>query len=254
MPEAFLDIWAQVQTVEGLPYIIAIAFVAGLVRGFSGFGTAMIYLPVAGQFLPPVWAIITLVMMDLLGPLPNVPRVWRDAHKRDLARLFAGVVVIMPLGIAVLLVVDPAVFRYIVSVFALILLVILISGFRYRGTVRAPALYGIGGVSGFLGGVAGMPGPPVILFYMASPHGPAVIRANTMLFLIGYDIILSVMFGFQGLLAAVPVVLGLSLTVPNLLGNYLGGKIFRPEHEKTYRMVAYAIIAASAISGLPFLS
>ena len=45
---------------------------AGLVRGFSGFGTAMIYLPVASQFLTPFEALITLMVMDFFGPLPLV--------------------------------------------------------------------------------------------------------------------------------------------------------------------------------------
>ncbi|MEP2530961.1 sulfite exporter TauE/SafE family protein [Shimia sp.] len=248
------EIWSGVWSIEGLPWIIGIAFIAGLVRGFAGFGTAMIYLPVAGQFLPPIWAILTLAVMDLIGPLPNLPQVWKDAHRRDLVRLIVGMLVLMPVGIAVLLVSDPGVFRYGVSILGLGLLALLISGFRYRGTLRAPMIFGIGGVSGFLGGVVGMPGPPVILFYMASPHGPAIIRANTMLFLLSYDVLVLVMFSIQGLISAVPVALGLALIIPNLIGNWLGGIIFRPEYEKTYRAVAYVIIAASAISGLPFLS
>ena len=245
------DILSEVLAIEGLPWIVAITFVAGMVRGFSGFGTAMIYLPVAGQFLPPVWAIITLGIMDLVGPLPLVPKVWKDAHRRDLGRLFLGALVMMPVGIAVLLMVNPDVFRYVVSCLALGLLAILLSGFRYRGTLKPAMLYGIGGTSGFLGGVAGMPGPPVILFYMASPHGPAVIRANTMLFLIGYDLLILCLFLIKGLLLLAPLVLGIILILPNLLGNMAGAAIFRPELEKTYRVVAYAVIAASAISGLP---
>ncbi len=248
------DLLSQVLALPGLPWIVAITFVAGLVRGFSGFGTAMIYLPVAGQFLPPVWAIVTLGIMDMVGPLPVVPRVWKDVHHRDLGRLFAGAAVMMPVGVAVLLIVDPSAFRYGVSLVAIGLLAVLLSGARYRGDLRAPMVYGIGGASGFLGGAVGMPGPPVILFYMASRHGAAVIRANTMLFLIGYDVMILGVFWVRGLLVAPPMMLGLLLIVPNLLGNMAGGAIFRPEYEKAYRFVAYAIIAISAVSGLPFLS
>mgnify|MGYP004045007789 CR=1 FL=1 len=44
------------------------------VRGFSGFGSALIFMPLAGQFLPPLWCIMTLVAMDIFGPVPNLPR------------------------------------------------------------------------------------------------------------------------------------------------------------------------------------
>lgn len=248
------DLWAGILATEGLPWIIAAAFVASMVRGFSGFGTAMVYLPVAGQFLPPVWALVTLTVMDLVGPLPVLPKVWKDVHKRDLGRMFLGVVVTLPIGVAVLLAIDPQIFRYAVSFVALALLVVLVGGFRYSGTVRGSAVVGIGGASGFLGGVAGLPGPPVILFYMASPHGPATIRANTMVFLLGFDVLLLGILGLEGSLTLTPIALGLVLIVPTMLGVLVGGAIFRPEYEKSYRAVAYVIIAVSAISGLPFWS
>ena len=99
-----------------------------------------------------------------------------------------------------------------------------------------------------------MPGPPVILFYMASPHGAAVIRANATLYLLGYDLLLLALLLGQGMIGGVPLLLGLLLTVPNMLGNMVGAAIFNPEHEKLYRSVAYAIVALAALSGLPIWS
>jgi len=68
-----MDIFAGVIAGEGFWLLVAAAAVAGLVRGFSGFGTAMVYLPVAGQILSPFEALTTLLIMDLVGPLPNIP-------------------------------------------------------------------------------------------------------------------------------------------------------------------------------------
>ncbi len=76
--------------IDGFWLLVAAAAVAGLVRGFSGFGTAMVYLPVAGQILTPFQALTTLMVMDLIGPLPNIPNAIRTGHKRDILRLSAG--------------------------------------------------------------------------------------------------------------------------------------------------------------------
>ncbi len=248
------DLLGGVASVAGLPWLIVAAFVAGTVRGFSGFGTALIYLPIAGAFLDPIWAILTLAVMDMFGPLPNAPAAWRNGHPRDVMRLWAGTLVALPIGLMVLSAVDPAVFRYGVSFLALGMLAALVLGLRYRGTVTRPMVYGIGGAAGFLGGAAGLPGPPVILFYMASPHGARVVRANTMIYLLGSDVLLMAVLAVQDRLSLVPVLLGVGLAVPNILGNVIGARIFDPERESLYRWVAYAIIAASAITGLPFLS
>ena len=137
------------------------------------------------------------------------------------------------------------------SIVAILLLIALLSGFRYRGNVSKPAVYGVGLSGGLLGGVSGIPGPPVILFYMASAHPPAVIRANNTLYLILSDVALFVALITQGLLNPAMLIVGLVLTVPYLLANLVGAAIFRPEAEKTYRYAAYAIIGISAIRGLP---
>ncbi|QQA44446.1 sulfite exporter TauE/SafE family protein [Pelagovum pacificum] len=236
------------------PYLLGLAaLVAGTVRGFSGFGTAMIYLPVAGRFLDPFEAITTLMLMDLVGPLPGIPAALKHAHRADLGRLLIGLLVGMPVGFAVLLVASPDLFRTLVSGITLILLVFLVSGVRYRGTLGAGGIFGTGVASGLLGGVAGLFGPPVILVYMARPLSPAVIRANVLIFLMLADVSLIALYAGTGEIVGGAVVTGVLLMIPNLVGNWIGGRLFDERRERLYRLVSYSIIAASAIAGLPFL-
>ena len=227
------------------------AFLAGLVRGFAGFGTALVFMPIAAQVISPVWAIVALVVMDLVGQLPAIPRALRDGHPRDLARLVTGTLIVLPLGFLVLFALPQEVFRYAVSILSLTMLAVLILGLRYRGEVGPKLVWATGGVAGFLGGTTGIPGPPVILLYMASPHPPKVIRANNTAFLYAYDWIALAMLAVAGAVAALPFVIGVLLILPNLLGNLLGGWIFRPDAERFYRAAGYAIIALAAITGLP---
>ncbi len=236
---------------EGLWLLAGAAFVAGLVRGFSGFGTAMVYLPVAGQVLSPFAALTTLIAMDLIGPLPNIPRALREGAKGDLAWLLGGSLIGLPLGVWALSQVAPEVFRYGVSLVTLALLVILIAGLRYRGALSRSLVGATGALSGLLAGSVGLPGPPVILFYMASPHPARVIRATIMVFLLASDVLMLAVLGLKGFLAAQAAVLGLVLALPYMAGNIAGAAIFRPGAERLYRGVAYAIIAASALAGLP---
>ena len=233
-------------------WISSAAFVAGLVRGFTGFGTAMIYLPVAGQILSPFGAITTLVIMDLASPLPNAPRAWRDGDPRDIARLGTGLILAMPIGIFALSLVAPEVFRYGVSSIAIVLLACLIGGIRYRGVLTRPLIFTTGAMSGFLAGAVGLAGPPVILLYMASEKAAKTIRANTLLFLVMTDIVLLPMLAVFGRLEGSAVLLGLAMIVPGVFGNVTGAALFRPGLERLYRTIAYAVIALSALSGLPF--
>ncbi len=239
------------QAPQGLPLIILAAFLGGLVRGFSGFGTALVFLPVAASSLGPFAALIALTCMDILGPLPNLRRAWGTVNRGDLVRLLAGCALALPFGLWLLTLVAPEVFRYAVSLVTLLMLAVLMSGLRYQGEVRRAMVTGIGAAAGFLGGVAGIPGPPVILFYMSRPLPVEVIRATITLFLLGFDLLILGYLGAMGRLSPGLVGFGLLLAIPNLAGNWLGGWLFRPAFERLYRAAAYVVIAGAALSGLP---
>ena len=244
------DWLSGVLATPGLGLIAAAALAAGMVRGFSGFGTAMVFLPLAGQVVPPVTAVAILVVMDAFGPLPNLPRAWRDGQPADVGRLLAGTVVTLPLGLMALGIMAPEAFRAVVGTVALAMVAALICGLRYRGRLVPPMVYGIGSAAGFLGGVAGVPGPPVILFYMASPLPAAAVRGNTMLYLFAFDLLILSALGLRGDLTLHAVGVGLAMAGPVVLGNVLGAAMCRPGKEGLYRGLAYAIIVGSAISGL----
>ncbi|WP_323769895.1 sulfite exporter TauE/SafE family protein [Antarctobacter sp.] len=235
----------------GLGWLIAAGFLGGLVRGFSGFGTAMVFLPVAAPILGPFGAILALTVMDIFGPLPNLRRAWTQVDKPDLWRLLAGCALALPVGLWVLTRVEPEVFRYAVSLVSLGMLAVLLLGMRYRGAVSRAMVAVIGAAAGLLGGLAGLPGPVVILFYMSRVLPVAVIRATILLFLFFFDLLIVGFMTGMGRVTLAGAALGVFLAVPNVVGNWLGGHLFRPDRERLYRAAAYLLIALAALSGLP---
>ncbi|MEM6305621.1 MAG: sulfite exporter TauE/SafE family protein [Pseudomonadota bacterium] len=245
------DILAQAFQTEGLIWLVLAVAVAGLVRGFSGFGSAMIIMPAAAAVLSPVEAVIFLSMVELLGPLPNLRAALRDGAPREVGLLVLGAVLALPPGLWWLTRVDPTVFGWAVSLIVLGLLALLMTGWRYRGKLTRPLTVGTGALGGFMTGFSGIPGPPVIMLYMASTLPIKVIRANFLLYLLGIDLILIPMLLAAGLMAWDIVVLGLLVGLVNVSANWLGAKLFDPKAEQVFRAVAYMIIAASALLGLP---
>ncbi len=234
-----------------LSWLLIGVLCAGIVRGFSGFGTAMIYLPFAASQLPPVWALTSLVIMDLIGPVTLIPKTIKDTYKPDLVKLGVGALIACPVGVWLLGYFNPEHFRYVVSILTLILLALLIGNFRYSGRLNGRIIVATGGLGGFLCGLAGLPGPPVILLYLASSLPPITIRANLFIYLILADLLLLSIFGIRGLMDSTAVVIGLLITAPYLAALWIGTILFNPARERVYRTVAYLVIALSAVRGLP---
>ena len=232
-------------------YLVLGATLAGLVRGFSGFGTAMVFIPIAGQVLSPIATLTVLFVMDLIGPIPNIPRALRDGQLVDVSRLFVGSLIGAPIGVYLLTLMSEDVFRLSGASFSLLLLLLLIFGVRYRGTLGKGLIYLTGSIGGLFGGAVGIPGPPVIMLYMASTLPPAVIRANNTLFLLVVDVLFFSIFWLKGLLLTHYILIGIIIAVPYLTLCFLGAFLFNPRREKIYRITAYIIIFISAFSALP---
>lgn len=245
------DIIASAFATDGLIWLVIAVFIAGLVRGFAGFGSAMIIMPVASTVLQPVEAVIFLVAAELVGPLPNAPAAWRDGTPRDVGLLVGGALLALPLGIWALTSMDATAFGWVVSICVMTLLVLTMSGWRLQGALTTRLTLGTGALGGFMTGFAGIPGPPVIMLYMASTLPVAVIRANFLLYLVALDLLLFPMLWVLGLISWPIVVLGLLVGLPNLIANMIGARLFDPSNERLFRNVAYLVIAASAIIGLP---
>jgi len=134
--------------------ICAIALVSGIARGFSGFGSALIFMPLASSIAAPRLVAALLLIIDFIGSAPLIPNAWKQADRKATAIMALGALVGVPIGTWLLSRLEPVTTRWIISVFVFALLLLLLSGWRYRGKDHAAISIGIGGLSGFCSGLA----------------------------------------------------------------------------------------------------
>ena len=132
--------------------ICAIAFVAGTARGFSGFGAALIFMPLASSVATPRLVAALLLIIDIFAAAPLVPNAWRQADRKATAVMVFGALVGVPIGTWLLSRLDPVTTRWIISGFVIALLALLLSGWRYHGKDHAAISVGIGALSGSAAG------------------------------------------------------------------------------------------------------
>src|ERR1700749_5113343 len=134
--------------------ICVIAFVSGTARGFSGFGSALIFMPLASSMAAPRLVAALLLIIDFVGAAPLLPKAWQQADRKATAVMVAGALVGVPIGTYFLSRLDPVTTRWIISGFVAALLMLLLSGWRYRGKEHASISVGVGGLAGFCSGLA----------------------------------------------------------------------------------------------------
>ncbi|MBE9604942.1 sulfite exporter TauE/SafE family protein [Acetobacteraceae bacterium H6797] len=228
-----------------------VSFAAGLARGFSGFGSAMIFIPVAGAALGPQMAAVLLLLVDNIAALPMIRPAWKLAARREVAVLVAGTVIGTPIGMQLLLHADPHALRWVISVTVFLLLGLLISGWRYRGAPSRPVAFAVGATSGLFSGAVQLGGPPVIAYWMGISAPAAQLRANIVLFFAFSSLVVTAVFLLGGLITLKAIVTGLVLLPIYTVAVRLGMRLFGLASEATFRRLCYALIALSAVLGLP---
>jgi uncharacterized protein len=230
---------------------MAVAGLAGMTRGFSGFGGAMIYMPLIAMIYDPRIAAVTVLVVDFVSATPfAIPEI-RRCTWREVGPLSAAMAAGLPIGVWLLIVLDPIVLRWCIAAVVLSLVPVLASGWRYHGPPRLPLTLGVGLFSGVSAGAVLIAGPPVILYWLGGGNSAKTVRANLMVFFMICDIMLVAIFGFAKLFEARPLALSVLLGVPYLVGIGLGSRFFHGTSDNLYRAVAYVIITLAAVVSLP---
>ena len=228
-----------------------IALVSGAARGFSGFGSAMIYIPLVAAVYDPRIAAATLVLIDLVCAFPLAVRAVRHCNWREVIPISIAAAVAVPVGTWVLLVADPVMLRWVIASVVIVLLAVMVSGWRYHGRPHLLATVGVGLLSGVGSGAVQIAGPPVIIYWLGGAGQAAFVRANLMVYFTFIDVIGVAAYSQQGLFTREVVVLSLLLGLPFVLAMVAGAYWFRAASERSFRRIAYAIIAVSALVSLP---
>jgi uncharacterized protein len=230
---------------------VAISLLCGVVRGFSGFGSALIYMPLMAAVYEPRTAAVTLLLIDFFSSSPFAAKEIPNCTWREVLPIFLSAAIAIPFGAATLKLVDPIALRWFMALLVLSLLVVLLSGWRYHQRPRLPITIAVGLFSGFGGGAVQIAGPAVILYWLGTGNSAPTVRANLMVYFLLTGATLCVAYLLQGLLTAEGVALSLVLAIPYVIGVAAGARIFRGASDLLYRRIAYLVIAVAALIGLP---
>src|SRR5437016_8449579 len=233
--------------------ICAIAFVSGTARGFSGFGSALIFMPLASSMAAPRLVAALLLIIDFVAAAPLVPNAWKHADRKATAVMVSGALIGVPIGTYFLSRLDPVTTRWIISAFVLALLMLLLSGWRYRGEDYPAIAIGIGGLSGFCSGLAQTGGPPIVGYWLGRPIAAVIARANILLFFAASDFFSLVSYSVTGLITLESIRFSLLVGPIYGIGVAFGASLFGRASDKLFRAICYALIVLAVVFGLPLL-
>ena len=233
--------WSVLADWRLLAAVLATA-VAGVMRGYSGFGTAVILAPVYSLLWGPRAGVPVMLLMELMVSVQLLPSALKEADRRVVLPLGGAAALATPLGAWILFTVDGDLLRRFIGGFVLVFGLLLMSGSRYHGSRPLGLNIAIGTLAGLLKGSTGMSGPPVILYLLAGLEEAKRHRANLIMFFATIAIV-SVIVPILGGLVDLPALLRLAVVLPVMaLTVPLGARLFHVVPVSLYRPFAMGVL------------
>ena len=230
-----------------------VLFFAGLTKGTVGFALPMVTISGLGSFLPAELAVAAIILPSIVT---NIWQAFRDGFKAALASvgryalLFAVLAVMIYLSAQLVTMISERWLFMVLGIGVTGFSVIQLSGLRPQVSdqMRVRAEIVAGGVAGFFGGLAGVWGPPIILYLIArGVEKVEQVRVTGLAFLMG-SIILTVAHSQTGLLNAQTTPFSAVLILPAMAGMWLGYRIQDRVDQAGFRRMTLIVLVLAGLN------
>ncbi len=226
-----------------------IIFSAFLVRSLTGFGSALISVPLLAllfdlKFVVPLESVLEVGFTVLLAP-----RVYRQMNKATLLPMIGGAVLGTLAGTYFLQALGDVILKKTLGVLTLLTGIHFFRAGRGESVRDLSSNWGVlaGAGGGILGGLFGASGPPFVAYLSYRLKEKDVLRASLIgLFAVDY-IWRTAVFAHSGLLTAELLTFALYLAPVLILGTLLGQKIHLRVPEGHFRKFVAGVLVVSGI-------
>ena len=225
---------------------VAAVFVAGFVRGFVGFGAAMIVIMALSIVLGPRSAVAVASLAGVVTTFQLLPVAVRMADRPFVVPFGIASFVAAPVGTLVLVTIDPALMKMAISLFVLLMVAMMWRGWRI-GNGGPATVIGTGLAAGLIQGSAGVGGPPAVALALARPGSAPQQRANVIGAVASLAFCGIPALWYHGLFTKEVIVVSVLIVPPYVFSTWLGARFFSLQGQHIFRAAALWVLAIAGV-------
>ena len=228
--------------------LAGIAFLGALIFGITGFGAALVTIPLATHLVPLEFALALFVIVDLAAAVSVGLENPRNAVRREWTRLVPMILAGTALGVTLLVNLPRAVGMLLLGVFVIGFALYTLRPHARQRIVSSAWAWAAGFAGGITSTLFGAGGPPYAIYLSQRGLSKAQFRATLGLATLTSISVRLVAFVLTGLLLDAKVWLTALAAVPGcLLGIWIARRIFaRISRDALMRAVAVLLLATGA--------
>jgi uncharacterized membrane protein YfcA len=247
--EFFETLRAGMSAIE-LAIVALSACLAGFMRGFLGFGGALVIILGISVVLSPLSALPIACLSGMPSTLQLLPVALRLSERAFVLPYGLSSFLAAPIGTWILVSVQPALMKIFISSLVLILVVMLHRGWRFAPNAGAPTLALAGTLTGLLQSSAGVGGPAAVAIALSRTGTPEQQRANVIGAVTALSLCSLIPMWYAGLFTAAVIVQSLAIVPLYSAATWIGTRYFSAHGKQHYRSAALLALAAIGVVAL----
>ena len=223
---------------ENYPLIVLVILFAGFIRGFLGFGSGLITIPILSYLYSPVFAMVFNIAIEIPATIYLTYVGAKSCKFKEISPMFFAMMLTIPIGTIFLVSVNEQLIKIIMSIFVIFFVVLISTGWKFKATVTNYVLTIGGVISGLMQGVTGMGGPPYATILLSKGDNDEVTRGNILIMSTGIVISAIISFYMFNLFTKELLLTGLITSPIYIFATYTGTKFFDLSGNKYYRNIS----------------
>ena len=206
---------------------------AGIVRGFVGFGASLIIVMTASVILGPRSAVAIATLSGLPSMLQLLPIAIKNADRNFVVPFGLAAMIAAPFGTWLLVSIEPIFMKIAISVTVMFMVIMLYKDFKISTHSNKKFLIGVGVGAGLIQGSAGIGGPPAVAVALSKPGTTEEQRANVIGAVTALGICTIVPLWYHNLFTMEVIVISV-LFLPVYVGSTWVGTQFFVKYGRSY--------------------
>jgi uncharacterized protein len=221
--------------------------IAAFVQSISGFGLALLSVPLMSLFAD---VRLSVVVVNLIGLVTTSAQAWKEreyAEKRLATRITLAAIAGMPFGFIAFVFMSETVLKIGLGIVVLVITLLLLRGFTVRSSSQAMDWI-FGSLSGALSTSVGTNGPPLVFLFQARQLTQEVFRATISRIFIFSNVVTVSIFLVAGKVTLQSLVAA-AISLPVLfVAIFLGFRTRRFVNQQRFRILVLVLLTISGFS------
>ncbi len=220
------------------------AVLAGLVRGFTGFGGALVLAPVLSLAFGPPTALAAVCASGAPVILQQMPAALRHSERAFVLPFAAGAFAAAPAGAWLLVSLPAEVMKIAISAAVLAMTAAMARGWRPPAEAGRRFMAALGVGAGLIQGASGVGGPPAVAAALARRGAPETQRANIIGAVSALGLCAAAPYLLHGLFTTEALLVAAMLLPAYAAATWAGGRLFAGRGRSRFRPAALGVLAA----------